>query len=43
MVTVLPDDVAVITAPAVVQVEVVIVWIETPEGMLVSVVVTLSA
>ena len=40
--TVLPDDVVVIIASAVVHVEVVIVWIETPVGKLVSVVVILS-
>ncbi len=39
----LPDDVVVTIAPAVVHVEVVIVWIETPVGKLVSVVVRLSA
>lgn len=39
---VLPDDVAVIMAPAVVHVEVVIVWIETPIGTIVTVVMTLS-
>ena len=41
--TVLPDDVVVTTAPAVVHVEVVTVLIETPLGKLVSVLVMLSA
>lgn len=41
--TVLPEEVVVMTAPAVVQVEVVIVWIDAPEGRAVMVVVILSA